>query len=644
MNQHSAAQRLGARSNLLILLPAFAALLLGALWAAVFYLVSASTSKALAQQHETSMYLWWGMAGSTCIIAFVALLMVQSHRLRVSELAARNAQAIYAAAAEGGLDAFCILKAVCGADHTIHDFLITAINARGATLFAKPKSQIIGHKLCEFLPFIRTSGLFDKYMKVLESGDALEEELEIDTPDINARWIRQQIIAIDGGVAVTTRDISARKSAEMQTRNSRAFLQSLIDYLPVMIYARSMQQENYGRMIVWNKAAEIISGYSAEQVLGHTNSDAFPANLADQFEALHRQIIADPQVVDIPQAPFEQKEGGQRFLHAIAVPLFDENNRIEYILGIAEDITARHEAEQALRDSEARLRTITDALPALISYVDANQHYRFNNIAYEARLGLSRDEMRNKPVRELLGETLYARVAPYIQRALQGEKVNFELEEQDEDAYHCVELTYIPQFSSDGQQVLGFHVMNQDITAKKLEERRLLQLAQVDSLTGLANRTGFLQRLTDAMAQSKASQALIALMYLDIDHFKPINDTYGHPVGDALLKAFVGRLARTLRASDTVARLGGDEFTVIMGNLSRPEDAATVAAKIVQAIQPPFSLDDDRSVSVSISIGLAFYQGGATDRKTLIRQADEMLYLAKQAGRNTYRVAPLPGA
>ncbi len=502
-----------ARLNLLILLPAV--LLLSALWAAVFYLVSEERAflpgKALAQPFGTQLYLWWGMAASTGIIGFVALLMWQIHRQCASELASRNAQAINAAAVEGSLDSFYVLKTLRGADGNIHDFLITEINARGILLLAKPKSQIIGHKLCELLPVIRTSGFFDRYVKVVNTGEALEEEREIVTPDIKARWIQQQIIAIDSGVAVTTRDI-----------------------------------------------------------------------------------------------------------------------------------TARRETAQALRDSEARLRTITDAIPALIAYVDANQHYRFNNIAYDGLFGMSRDEMRDKPVRELLGEPFYARVAPYIQRALQGEKVNFELEDQDEDIYRCVELTYIPQFSDDGQQVLGFHVMNQNITAKKLEERRLLHLAQVDSLTGLVNRAGFLQRLSDAMAQSKASHALIALMYLDIDHFKSINDTYGHPIGDALLKAFVGRLARALRASDTVARLGGDEFTVIMENLSRPEDAATVAAKIVQAIQAPFAIDDDLSVSVSVSIGMAFYQNGASDRKTLIRQADEMLYLAKEAGRNTYRVAPLP--
>jgi diguanylate cyclase (GGDEF)-like protein len=153
------------------------------------------------------------------------------------------------------------------------------------------------------------------------------------------------------------------------------------------------------------------------------------------------------------------------------------------------------------------------------------------------------------------------------------------------------------------------------------------------------NRAGFEQRLTDAMARSKTTHASMAVMYLDIDRFKDINDTHGHLAGDMLLKAFAARLLRTLRSVDTVARLGGDEFTVIMEGLVKPEDAVTVAAKIVHSMQPLFSLES-HPVPVSASIGVAFYQGEDITPQALIRQADELLYEAKAAGRNTYCVAP----
>ncbi len=564
------------------------------------------------------------------------------------------------------------------------------------------------------------------------------------------------------------RDISARTRIKIETSSKLSFLESLIDDLPVLIYARSARPENFGCMVVWNKAAEAVTGYPAAKVLGKTNRESFSPQFAEQFEAFDKQMMADPQVADLPEVPFQMHDGSIHFLHVLSVPLFDEKNQVEYIVGIAEDITsrrkqelalrtqqaelaavndasplglfrtdpdgactyvnrtyeemsgltreqalgdgwaksihpedrlkvfqawgkasrtkqpyqgmyrfrqpsgrivwasmktaailvdgqnqgyvgsvdditARREAELALSKSEQRLRTITDTLPALVAYIDANERYRFNNIAYERSFGISRDEIRGKTIREFSGDAEYEIIQPYIQRVLHGETVTFETEEQADAGYHCAESTYIPQFADDGSEVVGFHVMIQDITSKKLEERRLLQLAQIDSLTGLINRAGFEQKLADAMANAQASKTLMAVMYLDIDYFKKINDTLGHLAGDMLLKAFAGRLSRTLRSIDTVARLGGDEFTVIMEGVATPEDAVTVAAKIVQSMQAVFSLENN-SASTSASIGVAFYQGGNSDPRRLIKQADEMLYEAKAAGRNTYRVAPFPGA
>lgn len=625
--------------RLLVLLPIFALMLLLALWAAVFCLLPTGHGDAIA-------YWLAGAAASVFIVAFIALLMFEGHRLRRSALADKAFQAIL-----------------------------------------------------------------------------------------------------------------------MDTRNDRAFLQSLIDHLPVLVYVRDMRPGNAGRMVVWNKTAELVTGYPIDDVLSKSNRAVFPEKMVDAFDAFEQKMRDNPAVIDIPDIAFQRPDGGLRFLHTISVPLFDDANQLEYILGIAEDITsrrqqdlelrtkqaeltaandasplglfrtgpkgectyvnrtyeeisgltrdqalgdgwaqaihpedrlkvfqawgqsardrqpyqgvyrfrhadgrivwvsvktapilldgiaqgyvgsvdditARREAEQALRQSEARLRTITDTLPAMVAYVDADERYRFNNVAYERTFGIAREAMKDKPMREILGEAMYSRVKPYIDRVLRGETVTFELDEQRDEHYSCAELIYIPQFSDDGRQVVGFHVMIQDVTAKKLEERRLVQLAQIDSLTGLANRAGFQQKLADAMARSRTARTLIAVMYLDIDNFKPINDTYGHEVGDVLLKAFAARLSNTLRSTDTIARLGGDEFTIVMEELGKPVDAENVAAKIVQSMQAPFELNEI-SASISVSIGLAFYQGGMLEPKTLIKQADEMLYRAKEEGRNTYRVAPI---
>jgi diguanylate cyclase (GGDEF)-like protein/PAS domain S-box-containing protein len=292
----------------------------------------------------------------------------------------------------------------------------------------------------------------------------------------------------------------------------------------------------------------------------------------------------------------------------------------------------------ALRESEARLRTIADALPAMVAYVDANQVYRFHNLAYQREFQREGSGVPGKTVRETFGEKRYSFIEPYILRALQGETLVFEEHDESDGIERTLEVTYIPQAGDDGVSIVGYHVMRQDITSQKREKKRLLKLSQMDTLTGLANRAGFAQKLGAAMRESAEEGQLMAVMYMDIDHFKPVNDTHGHNTGDALLKAFSARLTHTLRVTDTIARLGGDEFTIIMERIARPEDAAVIAAKIVAAMQAPFELDGI-TVSVSASIGLAYYSGGPLDADALLKQADIQLYQAKQAGRNTYRPA-----
>lgn len=221
------------------------------------------------------------------------------------------------------------------------------------------------------------------------------------------------------------------------------------------------------------------------------------------------------------------------------------------------DITPHREAEQALQESEARLRTVADALPMRVAYIDADERHRFNNLAYERGFGLSRDQIQGRTVRELLGDAAYLAVEPHIRAVLRGKATTFQSEMTHSDSYVCFEANYVPQFAANGETVVGFHAVISDITRQKLEERRLVNLARIDALTGVLNRAGFELRLAEAMGRSRSAGALMAVMYLDIDRFKPINDRFGHHTGDALLRAFAGRLSQTLRSSDAVARLGG---------------------------------------------------------------------------------------
>jgi diguanylate cyclase (GGDEF)-like protein len=177
--------------------------------------------------------------------------------------------------------------------------------------------------------------------------------------------------------------------------------------------------------------------------------------------------------------------------------------------------------------------------------------------------------------------------------------------------------------------------MNLDITDRKRVEEAMQSAAQSDPLTGLANRILLTDRLRLACARSRRNGSRAALLYLDIDRFKQVNDSLGHAAGDALLKDFAMRLRACVRASDTVARFGGDEFVVLLEDLKKSEDALRVAQKILDTMAAPLCIEN-RDVTVTTSIGLAYCDD--EDETRSIKRADAALYEAKAAGRNTIRV------
>jgi diguanylate cyclase (GGDEF)-like protein len=179
-----------------------------------------------------------------------------------------------------------------------------------------------------------------------------------------------------------------------------------------------------------------------------------------------------------------------------------------------------------------------------------------------------------------------------------------------------------------------------DITARKAAEERMRYLALHDALTDLPNRTLLNERLGQAILRAQRDKTHLALMYFDLDKFKPVNDTFGHEVGDLLLQSVARRVLACVRASDTVARIGGDEFVVLLPTLELDQDAQGVAEKIRQALEQPFEIAG-QAFDVSTSLGLAIYPEHGQDAQTLTRHADEAMYLAKKQGRN--RVVLYPG-
>ncbi|MEO8751830.1 MAG: PAS domain-containing protein [Casimicrobiaceae bacterium] len=683
-----------------------------------------------------------------------------------ARLAASEAR--FRGAAESALDALFVLESVRDAAGAICDFRFSYLNTNAERLVEKPAGQLLGQLLCEVFPSQRAHGHFAKYAAVVTTGVPMDEEYRSSDIGLRPAWLHHQVVRLEDGIAVTTRDISARKASEEELRSSRGFLKSLIDNLPMAIYVKDVRPASFGDMVVWNKGAEVIGGIPEAEAIGRKDKEIFAPDIYREIEAHDRALLESPMVSDEPEHPFRRADGKLAFLHTISVPLFGSDDTPEFILrisedvtarrreqrelrartaelfavtdasplgmfrtdpagrntyvnrsyellsgaradealadgwtaalhvgdrarveqqwaaavregqpfasqfryrhqdgrivwasvraapimldgrvsgyaGTADDITARHNAEHALEASERRLRTITDTMPAWIAYVDRQEVYQFTNAAFERAYSMTREQVRGRAIREVVGEAVYAFLKPYLMQAFSGKTVTFEREETVGDAVRWIGVTYIPQAGEDNEEVVGIHAMLRDITIQKLEESRLVRLSQVDSLTGLSNRVGFEQRLADAMAESRTTGQALAVMYLDIDHFKQINDVHGHATGDALLIAFAQRLKGSLRKTDMVARLGGDEFVVVMERILEPRNAARLATKTLSEILRPFELAGHSvPMEISASIGIAFFGGGPGTADQLVAEADALLYSAKRGGRNTFRLASWP--
>jgi diguanylate cyclase (GGDEF)-like protein/PAS domain S-box-containing protein len=290
-------------------------------------------------------------------------------------------------------------------------------------------------------------------------------------------------------------------------------------------------------------------------------------------------------------------------------------------------------AQREVASSEKRQRAIADNLPVLISYISNECKLVFANQTFEQWMGLDPEQLKGRPV-AALGTPIYHDRSDMLAAALAGQRVEYESLCDTLGTVRYLHTVLVPDVQPDGH-VAGIYALSTDVSATKAAERHLHQLARVDALTGLPNRRQFEERLEQAMARSSRSKRPMALIFLDIDHFKAINDSEGHGAGDEVLKEFGVRLQGVIRVTDLAVRLAGDEFVVILEGLNTVDEASLVAEKLVEAIRRPMNIGG-QTLPVTASMGLAYYEGRGGSAEALVERADRALYRAKSAGRNTF--------
>ncbi len=303
-------------------------------------------------------------------------------------------------------------------------------------------------------------------------------------------------------------------------------------------------------------------------------------------------------------------------------------------------LVVRERSQSALKNSEERFRAVSDTAQDAIVMVDSSAHVIYWNRAAERIFGYSRDEAIGKSVHQWLAPPRYQTKANAAVGVFATTGRGGILGKTLEMAAMHKDGTEFPIELSVASLLLGseWHAVAtiRDITERKRSLEQIRFTALHDNLTGLANRAVFVEALQQAIQRAERDGEKFAVLYLDLDHFKDVNDTLGHPVGDLLLQALADRLRSSIRAMDTVARFGGDEFALIQTGIPEPLDAAVLADKVLKAIASPFTIQGDE-IRTGASIGIAVYGLDSPTAETLLAHADVALYRAKAEGRGTYR-------
>ncbi|MBB5940512.1 diguanylate cyclase [Xanthomonas sp. 3307] len=395
-----------------------------------------------------------------------------------------------------------------------------------------------------------------------------------------------------------------------------------------------------GRWLDVNDALCAMLGYSRAELLELRFQDlTHPDDLAEDMQ--RAVALRSGQCSDFRVEKRYRHRDGHTVRARLAVSLVrDEQGRPLHLVTHVQDITEQYLAERRLRDSEAQLRTIADNAPALIAYLDRDLRYQFVNRPYAEWFALAPERIVGRGLHEVLDPQQLALLQPHLPAALQGEPAQFDAELCDAaDALRIMHFSLIPDVALAPQRV-GLHLMISDITGQTRLARLLEERALRDELTGLPNRMAWNQTLRRRMNEHR-SQGQVAVMFLDLNDFKSVNDRFGHHVGDALLVHFARLLQRCLRGQDSIARLGGDEFVVLLEGLADAKHEVLAAAARIMEACAGGCVVSGRHLPLQPSIGIAVQAGPGFDPVLLTQRADEAMYVAKRDPQARVQIAVL---
>lgn len=540
---------------------------------------------------------------------------------------------------------------------------ITLIKMNGVTLLRAPGGEAyFGKSIAQAPDFIehlsakprgmyRIIGAYDGVERLV--GHARMKQYPVivavtaTLDDALAGWWRAQIqtalvvlVVTLVTLVITFRLLAAeRRARERLTLSERRF-RKLIEHAPdaILLADAGMQ-----RIIDANPRAEALFGRSREDLLSGGIERLYAPQQPDGLAADESVRIAQERALAGESVVVErmvQRPSGEQLIAEVRIDDISEDGR-HLVRGSFVDITERKRAEQALRDNEAQLRALVDTspLPMLVTTPPPEARVLMVNASFAASFGhdpadipslqaLWAHSLPDASARhELLGRWNEALERMHAARRHSFEHP-FPAEMHARDgARRAMEI----HFSQHGERCL---IVFNDLTAHHIHEEQLARIAHFDTLTGLPNRRLLNDRMERAIARSTRNGKMLAVCYLDLDNFKPVNDSHGHEAGDRVLVEAARRMEGPIRVEDTVARLGGDEFVLLLVDLETVTECRAVLRRIIAALASPFAIAEGIDANLSASIGVALFPVDGRDADELVRKADQAMYSAKQAGRS----------
>jgi len=469
------------------------------------------------------------------------------------------------------------------------------------------------------------------WAEALGLRQALDFQYRLRRADGEYGWIHHAAVPVNDeqgrltGYLGTCNDITEQRAAELAARAKEQEIRVLADNVPVLIAYYAAKDL---KCIFANKTYAKMWGWNESSILGKTVAEVIGAEGYKTIGPYIDRVVKGESVTY--ERPIKAADGGERILEVNLLPQVGDNGETIAAFVLISDITRHRHAEQLIRESEDRLRKFADATHEGIVFHEDGVVTDCNDAILE---------LTGYKYEELIGTSVIEYVAPDSRDTVLA-NVNSGYERPYESAIIHKDGTRIPvEFEGRTMPFKGklYRLgVIKDIRRRKASQARIDYLAHHDLLTGLPNRALLLDRLEFILASARRRSTQVALLFIDLDNFKTVNDSLGHQAGDELLKIVAKRILGALRIVDVVSRHGGDEFVVVLPDLENGEGAIPVAEKLLAAISEPVELEG-QSLAVSPSIGISVFPRDGETTDALIKNADAAMYLAKDRGRSNYQ-------